>query len=252
MNAETENQLWSAYETLGKCAGSIIKKKPAGGQLTAEQQDLLIAFGTSQDWLKWAGSLKSLQLKNRHVQKSPRVEGVAESVRFTQMWTGTNALFACDSILRLLTTRKLPTQEGQRFRLLYSSATINNQLETACLKNLHALLGMECKTDGLKPTLGLKYTYPTMWEVIHHKYSRAEDYKRGIGKVIAEALAKHQLPVVDGPTLIYGARNWTVHGVLLTSFFRGSPQKYLTFINNIELLLAATLNGAATSIYPKL
>lgn len=252
MHSKTETYLWSAGEKLGHCAALIKNRKTSGGQLSASEQDLLIGFGSAQDWLKWSSSLVSLQFKGRNIQRSGRIEGITESVRFSQMWTGTNTLFSCDPILKLIKKGELPTQELERFKLLYGSAAVDSTLETACLKALHDLLGMECKAEGLQPTLGLKYTYPTMWEIIHHKYTRPEDHKRGIGRVIATALKARTLPVIDGPTLIYGTRNWTVHGVLLTSFFRGSRQKYLTYIANIQLLLAAALAGAANSIYSKI
>jgi hypothetical protein len=89
-----------------------------------------------------------------------------------------------------------------------------------------------------------------MWEVIDQKYTRAVDRTRGLGKEISLALNAKTLPNPDGPTLIYGARNWAVHGMLLTSFFRGSKQKYLTFIDNITLLLSLTLRGAAAKLAP--
>ena len=109
---------------------------------------------------------------------------------------------------------------------------------------------MECSADGINNVLNPGGT-PTMWEVIDQKYSRTQDRAQGIGKVIFVALAAGQLPTPDGPTLIYGARNWSVHGVLLTSFFRGSQQKYMTFIDNITLLLSAVLDGAARNLLNK-
>jgi hypothetical protein len=150
-----------------------------------------------------------------------------------------------------------------RFTVLYSNAGITPAIETTALSTLYRLLDMECDTDDVAPMLTVPTTparnpnlaapaYPTMWEVVFHKYSRVKDQTRGIGKVIGDALAAHNFPRPDAPTLIYGARNWTVHGMLLTSFFRGSQRKYETFIDNINLLLAAALAGVSQQLATKI
>jgi hypothetical protein len=244
MRPETKDILHDARSLLGNAAGRIAGRETAAYSLTTHEREVVIGFGTSRDWIRWAMALVDLTFRTRAEQRSARGEGITESVRFNQMWTATNALYARDGVLRLIVPMaKLPTTDLDQFKLLYKAASPDAKLETSCISTLHRLLDMECATTGITPILGT--ANPTMWEVIYHKYCRPKDRTRGIGKVIGNALAKKQFPRPDGPTLIYGARNWAVHGMLLTSFFRGSRQKYLTFIDNITLLLAATLRGAA-------
>ena len=85
-----------------------------------------------------------------------------------------------------------------------------------------------------------------MWEVIFYKYIVPDQRQTGIGKSIATALAMGHLPALDAPTIIYGARNWNVHGVLISSSFRGSRQKHITFVDSITSLLSEVLARSAT------
>jgi hypothetical protein len=154
---------------------------------------------------------------------------------------------------------RVKESDAKRFEVLYRFAGLAPAVESTCLDALNSLLSMECQTGGVQGELKADGT-PTMWEVIYHKYMRSEDRRRGIGKIIAHALdgarrrnarfapggrVDNPPPAATGPTLVYAARNWAVHGMLLTSFFRGSRQKYIRFIENITLLLSAVLDGAA-------
>jgi hypothetical protein len=161
-------------------------------------------------------------------------------------------LFSKDSIIRLTSPGKsIPKTEFDRFKVLYLNAHLDSSLEKSCVDTICKLLGMECKAKDIVSIIDPKKT-PTMWEVIDQKYTNETDRKRGLGKVIAVSLKANILPTPDGPTLIYGARNWAVHGMLLTSFFRGSQQKYITFVDNITLLLSMVLEGISKDILKKL
>ena len=244
MKNEIERHLGSARSLLGQCAKQVRSRRAKPSKITHDEQEMVIGFGTACDWIRWARTLQDLKFWSKTEDKSARRAGVTESVRFTQMWTATNALFAKDSILELATlTRPLPTGEKNRFDVLYQFAAIDPSVDSKCLTTLYKLLGMYCDSAGVVSAFGKPY--PTMWEVIDQKYSRPEDRKKGLGKVIRTALSSGHLPSPDGPTLIYGARNWTVHGMLLTSFFKGSRKKFLSFNANISFLLSAVLHGAA-------
>jgi len=217
--------------------------------------------------------MSDIKFSTKSERNSARVQGIVESVRFNQMWTATNALFAKDSILTAASfpvplTSAVKRNEVKRFEILYKFAALDSDLEKSCVETLNKLLSMECKADGIVGILRADNT-PTMWEVIYRKYMRPEDRRRPMGKAIATALDKAQTandqaletstprnnqppPIVQGHDLIYAARNWAVHGMLLTSFFRGSHSKYTTFINNITLLLSAVLEGASRNFLSKL
>jgi len=273
MKPETKKNLEEARKVLGQCAHKVSVRATASQPLTHADREMIIGLGTARDWIVWAHALEELSFSTIATKRSARSQGVTESVRFNQMWTATNALFAKDTILSLaISPRPLPNtitgSELNRFKALYQSAGIDQQIEGACLKAINALLSMECKTNDVPGEFKADGT-PTMWEVIYHKYLRPEDRRRktGIGSTITSRLdaakslnagvstkdrINHALPVGDGPSLIYAARNWGVHGVLLTSFFRGSRQKYNTFIDNITLLVSITLAGTARNLYAKL
>jgi hypothetical protein len=89
----------------------------------------------------------------------------------------------------------------------------------------------------------------TMWEIIFYKYIVPAQRTFGIGRTIATALNAGQTPKLDAPTIIYGARNWNVHGVLISSSFRGSRQKHLTFVESINLLLSEVLVRSAPKFH---
>lgn len=246
MKPAAKVNLQEARRKLGQCAGIVGRRD----RPTPEDRSLCVALGSGRDWVRWAVSMSDVTFADRRESESARKHGIVESVRFNQLWTATNALFAKDELLRLTTTGALRVDEAGRFATLYRFAAVDPALERNCVTTLHALLGTQCNAVGMGSVLG--NLYPTMWEIIDQKYAGAKDRKRGIGKVISSALRRRVLPEPDAPTLIYGARNWAVHGMLLTSFFRGSKQQYITFIDNITLLLSATLRGTAENLRPLL
>ena len=271
MKPETKANLDRARSNLGRCAAKISARRSGTRSLSESEREMVVGLGTAKDWIRWATALKDLSFSTKTERDSARRQGITEAVRFNQLWTATNALFAKDSILAfaalpLALSTNVKKSEPKRFQVLYNSAGVDACFQCTCLKTLSALLSMECRSAGLIGVLKADST-PTIWEIIFWKYMRPEDRRRSIGKVIGTALDKataenaksgkanrrdQPMPVADGPMLIYAARNWAVHGMLLTSFFRGSRQKYITFIDNITLLLSAVLDGAARNLLTKL
>lgn len=234
----------SARRQYGACAKSVSSRKVHAGNLSPVDTELIVGLGTAQDWIRWATSLVDMQYGNRAERKSERKNSVTETVRFNMLWTATNSLFAKESILDIISPGAThPTPELHRFKKLYEYADIDPNIESKCVDTVNGLLGMLCLSAGVISATGNKY--PTMWEVIDAKYSRPKDRTLGIGKLIHTAISAKTLPTPGGPEIIYGVRNWSVHGMLLTSFFRGSQQKYITFIDSITYLLALVLKGAA-------
>ncbi len=270
MKSKTVKHLRLAQKQLGDCTRNISQRKNPSGTLTLDEREMIIGLGTARDWVRWAVALKDLTFTRESESKSSRTQGITESVRFNLLWTGANALFAKDSVLSAVVAPASlsPATKGseqKRFAALYASANIDAVEEKDALQTLHDLLSMECKAQGVVGELKADGT-PTMWEIIYHKYMRPKDRGCGLGKILSpvlEAAKKanaapaskridHPMPNIDGPTLIYAARNWAVHGMLLTSFFRGSREKYLTFSENITFLLAATLDGASRKLLTRL
>jgi hypothetical protein len=166
------------------------------------------------------------------------------------MWTGTNALFSRDSILSLtFLPRPLPNVVGElaRFRVLYEFAAVPDVVIHPERTLLNQLLRMDYRSQPL-PGVPVQPSY-TMWEIISHKYTVTTERTRGVGKLIADTLAAGATPYLDVPTIIYAARNWNVHGVLLSSSFRGTRRKYVTFIESLMLVLSEVLTRTATKLH---
>src|ERR1700678_3681053 len=178
MKPETEIHLKQARKNLGLCAARISKRRTAIRPLSADEREMIIGFGTAHDWVRWAFALDDLKFSTKSEALSARSQGIVESVRFNQMWTATNALFAKDSILTVVSspvplTAAIRASEIKRFDVIYKVAGLNPALEGTCVDTLNELLSMECKADGLVGVFTADGT-PIMWEVIYEKYMRPD------------------------------------------------------------------------------
>jgi hypothetical protein len=236
-----------------RCAARLEQRRNAGAPLLSTDREMQIGFGICADWQRWSAAINEICFSERSEQRSSRTEGLTESTRFNYMWTGANALFSRNAILSLARhPNPLPSLRGEedRFRILYDFAQIPGQLISDEEKLLNQLLSMECRAQPL-PGAPVQQSY-TMWEVIYYKYTVGHDRRRGIGASIGRALAAGTLPQLDAPKIIYGARNWNVHGVLLSSSFRGTRRKYVAFMNSVMLLLSEVLSRTAARLFPKI
>ena len=246
MKGATHRNLRTARALFRECAQKLEATRVGNAPLPLAEREMQIGFGLSADYQRWAAALNEISFSTKTEVRSSRTQGLAESIRFGYAWTGTNALFSRGSILRLANGGVAPPQnmgELRRFRLIYDFAQLPAALVASEGKLLNDLLSMECQPEPL-PGAPVKPSY-TMWEAIFYKYIVPEQRTFGIGRSIATALAAGHTPNFDPPTIIYGARNWNVHGVLISSSFRGSRQKHLTFVDGMNLLLSEVLARSA-------
>ena len=246
MKGATQANLTTARHLFRRCAQKLEATRVTGASLPQFQREMQVGFGLCADWQRWAAALDYLSFSTRSEERSSRAQGLTETTRFSYIWTGANSLFSRDSILkRAVAPRALPAQldEARRFRILYDFAQLPPALVTAEHALLNKILSMQCQAQPL-PGAPVKPSY-TMWEVIFYKYIVPNERRRGVGRSIATALAAGHLPTLDAPAIIYAARNWNVHGVLISSSFRGSRQKHMTFVDSITLLLSEVLARVA-------
>jgi hypothetical protein len=90
---------------------------------------------------------------------------------------------------------------------------------------------------------------PTILEVIYFKYTVASEQSRGLGKKLLKAATTDNYESLDLPTLIYATRNWNIHGVLLSSSFRGTRKKFNLWIDTINLTLAEVLANSSKALH---
>lgn len=229
------SELRTAVKELGQCAKQIAAKAPA--PITPAYAELQIGAGTASDWLAWASRLRELDFATSIKRGSPRARSYLESTRFTYAWTAANALFGRDEVLRPVTTGKLPTTELARFRAIYALACLTTAEESAYLAPLHATLELQRATKEF-PWAALPAV--RVIDLIYYKYTPSGYKSKGpAARAIADvALGSKSVTSLDLPTLIYATRNWTIHGSLLDSSFRGAPQQYQLYITTITKSLA--------------
>ncbi len=237
--------LRAALRMLGECSKRVAAITPS--PQTPDHAELQIGLGTAGDWIAWASRLRALDFSSSIKRGSPRAKSYLESTRFTYVWTAANALFSRDMVMKHLHKGILPGAELSRFRLLYRDSGFSTTDEAVALKQLHATLSLARQPDAF-PWAPLPRV--RIIDLIYYKYT-PDSYKgRGsAGKAIEEVvIGGKPVSSLDLPTLIYATRNWTVHGSLVDSSFRGAPQQYQLYITTVTKALATTLGGYAAAL----
>ena len=171
-----------------------------------------------------------------------------EATRFTYVWTAANALFSRDRVLERIASGPLPTGEFKRFRVVYDAAKLSQAEEISYIEPLHATLGLVRRPDTF-PWASLEAV--RIIDLIYHKYTP------GLYKTKGETAKAIGAVVVDGkpitslnlPTIMYATRNWMLHGALLDSSFRGSPQQFQLYMTSVTRCLADVLGRFAQALH---
>jgi len=233
--------LGRTFRDLQNSSGKICRERPQ--PLSSNDYERLMGFGIASDWIGWAHALKELTYTVKRRTNSDRAGSVNEATRFTFMWTAANALFVRPTITDLIAQRSTRS-ELDRFRILYEKTAMDTAEEARLLVTLHSLLSVTVKVKHFPwPTVG---TYPTLLELIFHKHTVPDQQRMGIGRKMHQAINSNNLNLLDLPDLIYATRNWTIHGVLLSSSFRGTSKKFKLWIDTANHALARTLEGSSS------
>jgi hypothetical protein len=240
------SSLTQAATNFGQCA-KLIENKAAPNPLPPVGYEQLIAFGMARDWVGWAKDFGSIAFTNRRRSKSDRAHALNELTRFTYMWTAANAVFARTEVLRLADpTIASGASELERFRVLFKRSGLSPSDIAAKENTLHSLLRLPMNVKHF-PWVATN-SPPTILEVIYFKYTVQAEQTRGTGKKILNATVTGNYAALDLPTLIYATRNWNIHGVLLSSSFRGTQKKFDLWIDTINLALAQVLEGSSKTL----
>jgi hypothetical protein len=152
MKGATHANLRKARAIFRQCAQKLEAKRVGNAPLPVVERELQIGFGLCADYQRWAATLGELSFSTKREARSSRTQGLTESTRFGYIWTGTNALFSRDSVLRLANgAAALPPNmsELRRFRLIFDFAQVPAALVADERTLLDDLLGMECKAQPL-------------------------------------------------------------------------------------------------------
>jgi hypothetical protein len=246
MTTTVVSVLARAARSLGQCAKAVETEGAPSG-LTLPEYERLIGFGIACDWVGWAQHLKSLSYSNKRRSQSDRAYGLSELTRFTFMWTATNALFARSPIIELLDpTAGTKASELARFRVLFQHCGLPPHDVNALEATLHSVLTLPMHVQYF-PWASVN-SPPTILEVIYFKYTVASEQTRDLGKKLLRAATTNNYHDLDLPTLIYATRNWNIHGVLLSSSFRGTRKKFNIWIDTVNMALARVLEGTAVAL----
>lgn len=239
--------LRQAAKGFGQCAKAIESKQGAGALAPADYERI-IGFGMACDWLGWARHFGQIAYTDHRRTNSDRAHALNELTRFTFLWTAANALFARTEILHLLDpSLGNGASELQRFRVLFNNSGISAADITKVEKTLHSLLALPMHVQHF-PWVAINNP-PTILEVIYFKYTVPAEQSRGLGKKLLQAATTGNYSALDLPTLIYATRNWNIHGVLLSSSFRGTRKKFNLWIDTINVALARVLDGASKALH---
>jgi hypothetical protein len=240
------SMLRHATTDLGQCAKAVNTKAASSG-LTIVEYERLIGFGIACDWVRWAHDFQSINYSDRRRSESDRAYGLNQLSRFTFMWTAMNALFARSAIIELVDPAPISNgSELNRFRVLFQHSGLPTVDTNAFEATLHSLLALPMHVQHF-PWTSVN-SPPTILEVIYFKYTVASEKKYSLGKKLLHAATSKNYSDLDLPILIYATRNWNIHGVLLSSSFRGTRKKFNVWIDTINMSLAKVLEGAALAL----
>jgi|688.fasta_scaffold245820_1 hypothetical protein len=239
--------LSAAAKNFGQCAKAI-ELRAGSTPLTPNDYECLIGFGMAYDWVGWARHFSELSYTDKRRSVSDRAHSINELTRFTFLWTAANALFARTNVLHLLDPNIASrSTELERFRVLFNSSNLSTAIITAREKSLHSLLRLPMHVQHF-PWTPINNP-PTILEVIYFKYTVPNEQSRGLGKKLLKAATTGNYESLDLPTLIYATRNWNIHGVLLSSSFRGTRKKFNLWIDTINLTLAEVLANSSKALH---
>ena len=161
-----------------------------------------------------------------HLNASEHRDRFTEFIRYGFAWFGVNAIF---SRLSLLTLVGAPSSAGEfaRFKVLFNAGMVSNA--SAIENELRTLLDTPTITRLPNTPNG---TSVTTLAAIHLKYIPSGTHHGACATALASAASSGSAALLDLPTVLYGFRNWAVHGNALDGCFGSHPR----FVRYVELL----------------
>ncbi|MCL1495618.1 MAG: hypothetical protein M1G31_33460 [Pseudanabaena sp. Salubria-1] len=207
----------------------------------------VIGIGVAAEWLRRAAEMDNIHYIGKNLNKSKSSDLFIELLRFNFSWFALNAIFTRGELLSFFGSPTNRKSEYSAFNLLYTSATVAN--EAVRLQKLHLLLNTQITTrlpSTSNASIATVSTVSTL-EAICLKYLPSNPH--GVtAKSIKQAVTAGNANSLDMPTLLYGFRNWSVHGNTLHGCF-GSHPRFYEYVSLLQETLADVHYGTATKLF---
>ena len=230
--------LLNARKVYSQCANKVEQSIAAQG-LTALLSNQVIGIGVATEWVRRAAEMDNIHYMGQNLNKSKSNDLFIELLRFNFSWFALNAIFTRNDLLSLFGTPS-DHSEYSAFSLLYNSAVPQNA--TVRLQKLHLLLNTQI-TTRLPSTSN--HSVSTL-EAIYLKYL-PNNIRGRTARAMQQAVEAGNANSLDMPTLLYGFRNWSVHGNTLHGCF-GSHPGFLKYASLLQETLADVHYGTATKL----
>jgi hypothetical protein len=226
--------LLQARKLYSQCANKVETNIKAQG-LTPLLSTQIIGIGVATEWIRRAAEMDNIHYMGKNLNKSKRSDLFVEILRFNFSWFALNAIFTRNELLSLFGT-PIRRSEYRAFKLLYTSATLPNA--AARLETLHLLLNTPIETRlpiGTSLPITSDHSVSTL-QAIYWKYLPS-NITGETARAIQQAVQAGNANSLDMPTLLYGFRNWSVHGNTLHGCF-GSHPRFSEYTSLLQETLA--------------
>ncbi|HIK10316.1 MAG TPA: hypothetical protein IGS52_08620 [Oscillatoriaceae cyanobacterium M33_DOE_052] len=209
--------LLQARKVYSQCASKVEKTIQNQG-LTPLLSTQIIGIGIATEWIRRAAEMDSIHYIGKNLNKAKSSDLFVELLRFNFSWFALNAIFTRNELLSLFGTPS-GNSEYSAFHLLYTNAMPTNA--AVRLQELHLLLNAPTSTRMPNTTSNPVSTL----EAIGLRYLPI-NIRGTAAKAIQQAVLAKNANSLDMPTLLYGFRNWSVHGNALQGCFGSHPGFY--------------------------
>jgi hypothetical protein len=231
--------LLNARKVYSQCANKVEQSIAAQG-LTALLSNQVIGIGVATEWVRRAAEMDNIHYMGKNLNKSKSNDLFIELLRFNFSWFALNAIFTRNDLLSLFGTPS-DHAEYSAFSLLYTTSAVPPNA-TVRLQKLHLLLNTQI-TTRLPSTSN--HSVSTL-EAIYLKYL-PNNIRGRTARAMQQAVEAGNANSLDMPTLLYGFRNWSVHGNTLHGCF-GSHPGFLKYASLLQETLADVHYGTATKL----
>ena len=236
--------LLQARKEYSKCAQIVEQRINAQG-LTRNLSDRIIGIDIASDWLRRAAEMEQISYIGDHLNTSEHRDRFTEFIRYGFAWFGVNAIFSRRSLLTLVGN---PSSEAEfaRFKVLFNAGLVNDA--AAIESELRALL--DTLTITRLPDTPNGRSVTTL-RAIHLKYIPSGTHHGACAAALASAASSGSAALLDLPTMLYGFRNWAVHGNALDGCF-GSHPRFVRYVELLTTVLADVHVNAAQVLQARL